>query len=350
MKMRRIVAATLLLLLVFLTGCNGGYVPYDYKLDKYIELGNYNGISCEFVNIGVTDADVQQAIWEDLRANGYGETETLTAGTVLLGDILTLDYTGFIDGVKDNALSAVGFELEVGSETFLDEFESGLIGKQIGKSCNISVTFPDVYLKTAYAGKTAEYDITIHSAKRVVCPELTDPIVVDISDYPNVEAYTDAKRKDLEEDAAVKADEEMEATLWQQVINDAKVIDYPKKAIDFLSQQTQQEFKDAAEKKSQTLKEYLADNDLTADEFLAYVDARAKEICKEEMVLHAIARKESISVSGKEINELAQSYAETYGYKSVKELYKVHSKGLVEQTLLMQKVKDFVVENAKQVD
>lgn len=348
-KNKCVLVLCLVLLVTLFSACNSGYVPYNYDLDKYIRLGEYKEISYQFVNIGVSDADVQQAVWQDMRENGYGQSSEIHSGEVLLGDIVTIDFTGSIDGEDVPALAATGLKLEIGSETFLDGFESGLIGQDIGEKCNLQVTFPKDYIKVAYAGKTADYEVTIHSAERVECPELTDAIVADISDDSTVDEYTAAVRSELEKQAVAEADADIEQEVWDKIVDAAQVIEYPKKAIEYLSDQTRKEFENTAAEKDQTLDEYLQSNDLTTEEFEQYVLARAQSVCKEEMVMHAIARKESIEVSAKEVKQLAQTYADTYDYKSIKELYKNYSQELVEQTLLYQKVKDFVVENAKEI-
>lgn len=344
---RRIVWLSIISLLMgSLAGCNRSYVPYDYDISKYITLGEYKGVTCDFINVGVTDADLQQAVWTDMKEHGYGTSTEIVSGQVLPGDVVKIDFVGSIDGQVDPALGASGLELEVGSETFLDGFEEGLLGQEIGKTCEVDVVYPDDYIKTSYAGKTVSYEVTIHSATRMTYPELTDDIVIDISSYKNVDEYYSEKRAQLEKESLQLADEERETQLWDQVVANATVIEYPKDAIEFLSEQARKQFADAADEEDQTLQEYLKTNNLSDGEYEDYVLARAKRLCKDEMVMYAIARQESIEVSDDETKQLAQTYVENYGYKSIKDLYSSYSKELVKQTLLYQKVKDFVVANA----
>ena len=337
------------LLALTLSACKSAYVPYDYKLDKYITLGEYTGISYDYVNIGVNDSDLQQAIWNDMQENGYGENVQIASGEVLQGDVLTLDIRGKIADEIDPDLAATNVSLVVGDGTFLDEFESKLIGEKIGDTSTIEVTFPDDYIKVAYAGKTAIYFVEIHSAQRLKCPELTDAIVADISNYATVAEYTDAMQKKLEQQAVVNADEEIEQLVWDKVVAGATVTEYPEKAIEYLKSRIYKEFEDAASEKEQTFSEFLKENKFTKDEFESYALNRAQKVCKEEMVMHAIARAEKLEVSSGEIKQLAQTYADTYDFASLKDLYKVHSKEMIEQTVLFQKVKDFVVASAKQI-
>ncbi len=346
---RCILFLTSVIIVSLLAGCGSKYVPYNYSLDKYIQLGQYKGISYDFVGVNASEDALQQTINEDLKNNGYGQPGQITSGKIMTGDVVTVDFSGSIDGVVDNALSASALEIEIGAGLFLDEFEDGLVGQKIGEECKISVLFPDDYVKLAYAGKTAEYTVKILSAKRNQYPELTDDIVSEISEHKTVEEYKKAMQQKTAEDAVVAADEEREQTVWDIAVKNATVSEYPEKAINYLVEECRGEFKSKADEKEQTFTQFLEENSLTGEEFEQYLINRSQKICKEEMVVYAIARAESINVSNKEIKALAKKYMETYGYKSASELYKDYSKEKVKQSILYQKVKDFVLENAKQV-
>lgn len=322
------------------------YVPYNYDVSKYIELGEYKELVSDFVDIGVSDEDLQQGVNNLLKDNGYGKPETITTGSVVLGDKIILDVTGSVDGVTDNALALKNYELIVGSGTFLDEFEQNLIGQPIGKNFEIDVLFPEDYIKTIYANKTVHYQIKISSATRMRYPELDEQILKDISEFSSIDSLLDDLRKKLEEETIKQADIDRENQLWEQVVNNAKVIDYPKVALEFITKNLKSKFEKAAEKENITLKEYLSKNNLTLDEVQQYIESQAKRTCKDEMVMYAIARQENIEATKAEIKSLSLKYVEEYGYKDTNELYKTYSKDLVEQTILYQKVKDFIVANA----
>ncbi len=336
----------ILLILFSMSACQKAYQPYDYDLGKYITLGEYKGISYQPIVLDVTDADVQTRINSEMKEHGYGEDFTITSGEVLYGDVVKMDYTGKIDGKEDKSLATKGYQLVVGSDTFLEDFEMGLIGKEIGKVNELTVLFPKEYIKTAYAGKSVVFTVTIHSAERKKFPELTDEIVSDISEYKTVNEYLDAIKNDLEKEALVEAEEAKAQAIWTTVVDNAKVIEYPQQALDYLIENSNKQFEETATASGLTLEAYLQQNQTTLAEYEVYAKELAQSYCKDEMVMHSIARKEGIEVTEQEIEALAQTYTKTYGYKSIKDLYKKHSKGLIEQTILYQKVKDFVVENA----
>lgn len=344
MKKLIFLIAIITIILTF-TSC-GAYVPYDYDVTKYITLGEYKGLSCEFIDFGVSDADLQAGVNEQLKANGYGQTQKITDGAVILGDKIIFSMTGSVDNKTDDSLALSGYELVVGSGTFLDEFEQALLGQPIGKPFEMKVLFPEDYIKVAYAGKTVEYSVEITSAARMSYPEIDDQIVADISDAATVEAYLDDLRQTLEEEEIKQADIDRETKLWEQTVSNATVIDYPKDALEHITEELKTQFEKAAEDESLSLEEYLTENNLTISETADYIDAQAKRICKDEMVMYAIARQENLTASNKEIKELSSKYVEEYGYKNLKALYKTHSKESIEQIILYQKVKDFILTNS----
>ncbi len=345
-KFKFVILLTVSVLMIGMLSSCSGYVPYDYDVSKYITLGEYKELSCDFIDIGVSDADLQVGINTKLKEHGYGSREEITSGSIILWDDVTIDMVGSVDGKNDDSLSLSGYKLEVGSATFLEDFEQALIGQPIGEAFEFDVAFPIDYIKVAYAGKNVHYKVTVTSVSRMVYPELDDKIVADISDAVTVDEFLSELRTELEEESIRQADLDRESSLWQQVVDNATVVEYPKDAVEYLTQKLRTQFEDAAAKDSLTLKEYLNENSLTIDELNGYITARVESICKDEMVMYAIARQEGIEVSKDEIEQLAESYLDTYGYKSIKELYKNHSKDLIEQTLLYQKVKDFILANA----
>ena len=345
-KFKFIILLSIFVLTISLLSSCSTYLPYDYDVSKYITLGEYKGLRCEFIDIGVSDADLQMGINTKLKENGYGSRTEISSGSVILWDEVTIDMVGSIDGKNDESLMLNNYKLEVGSNMFLAEFEQALIGQPIGKPFEFDVAFPDDYIKVSYAGKNVHYKVTVTTASRMVYPDLDDKIISDISDNATVDEFLEDLRNELEVESIKQADVDRENSLWQQVVANANVVEYPKDAVEYLTENLRTQFEDVAAKDSLTLNEYLTENNLTIDELNAYIKNRVESICKDEMVMYAIARQEGIEVSNKEIDRLAESYLNTYGYKDLKELYKNHSKFLVEQTLLYQKVKDFIVASA----
>ena len=104
--------------------------------------------------------------------------QTLTEGTVEDGDTVNIDYVGKLDGEEFDGGSAEGYDLEIGSCTFIDGFEDGLIGHEIGEKVTLDLTFPDPYPNNPdLAGKPVVFDVTINAIKESQTPELNDEFV-----------------------------------------------------------------------------------------------------------------------------------------------------------------------------
>ena len=151
-------------LTMLLTACNNSE---DTTAD--VVLGQYKGIEVTVPGVEeVTEEDIDNEIRNVLIEEGKSTTETLESGTVADGDTVNIDYVGKVDGVAFDNGSDTDFDLTIGSNQFIDGFESSLIGKEIGSTVDIDVTFPDPYQNNPdLAGQPAVFTVTIHSAQRL---------------------------------------------------------------------------------------------------------------------------------------------------------------------------------------
>ena len=156
MTKRLIAAATVCALAVSVIGCgsNSGSVNKirSYDVEKYVTLGDYDGMEVEVAgDFEVSDEDVVDYI------NGmlsyYPSYEDTDKQTVEDGDCVNIDYEGKKDGVAFDGGTAQGYVLEIGSGTFIDGFEDGVIGMKTGETKDLNLKFPDSYQSTDLAGK-----------------------------------------------------------------------------------------------------------------------------------------------------------------------------------------------------
>ena len=116
----------------------------DYKVQKYVKLNDYMNMTVELSqDYSITDEQIQEYI--EYLLSMYPEYETTDKTTVENGDIVNIDYVGKVDGEEFNGGSATGQHLEIGSGSFIDGFEDGLIGKNVGDTVDLNLTFPDSY-------------------------------------------------------------------------------------------------------------------------------------------------------------------------------------------------------------
>lgn len=144
----------------------------------------------------VTEEEVEAMI--DNQLNAKRELQEVTNRTkVREGDVVNIDYVGRIDGEEFDGGSAEGYDLEIGSDSFIDGFEDGLIDQKVGETVTLELTFPEDYGDSTKAGVDAEFDVTINSIQEYVVPKLTDQFVTELGitdDFGNAVNTVDGLR------------------------------------------------------------------------------------------------------------------------------------------------------------
>ena len=147
----------------------------------YVDLpADYASLTVEVAPVAeVTDEEVEAMI--DSQRQAKRELKEVTKRTTVReGDVVNIDYVGRIDGEEFDGGSAEGYNLEIGSNSFIEGFESGLIDQKVGDTVTLELTFPEDYGDSTKAGVDAEFEVTINSIQEYVVPELTDQFVTDL--------------------------------------------------------------------------------------------------------------------------------------------------------------------------
>lgn len=152
-----------------------GYVA-GVTASDYITLPEDLGLTLSDEANTVSDEDVADYINENIMVN-YTETQEVTDRAAADGDTVNIDYVGTVDGVEFDGGSAEGYDLPLGSGTFIDGFEEQIVGHTPGESFDVTVTFPEDYRATDLAGKEAVFATTLNYISESVTPELTDDFV-----------------------------------------------------------------------------------------------------------------------------------------------------------------------------
>lgn len=176
MKKQRVGAIVLAGMMVLsMTGCGNSKAK---AYSKYVTLGDYKGIEYTKTVAEVTEDDIQSKL--DSFVDGLAETNEVTDRAVEDGDIVNIDYVGTMDGEEFEGGSDTGYDLTIGSNSFIDGFETGLIGHNVGEEVSLDLQFPDPYPNnTDYSGKDVNFKVTINKISVKTTPELTDQLVKD---------------------------------------------------------------------------------------------------------------------------------------------------------------------------
>lgn len=172
------------------TNSKGKVVAVDVDdISKYVKLGDYKNLEVTETKTEITDADVEDYISQQLT---YKAEEITEDRPVQENDTVNIDYTGYLDGEAFDGGSATDSDLLIGSNSFIDGFESGLIGKSKGEEVTLDLTFPDPYSNNPdLAGKPVQFKVKINAIK--AAPELTDEWVKNNTDKQTVDEYKDRK-------------------------------------------------------------------------------------------------------------------------------------------------------------
>ncbi len=351
---RKIIAAVLAVVtLMSMAACSKQYVPYDYDLSTYVTLGDYKeNITYKYSVAEVSEQDVLERIHADMKEKGYGEEVNLTEGAISNGDTIVMDFDGYIDDKKVDSACATDYSLEVGSNTLIPGFESGLVGKNIGEEITLNLTFPEDYGNEDFNGKPVVFKVKVKSAKHTKYPDLTMEILKEISEEKTIEDYRKSIITTLEKENLETAEQQKESEIWTAVVSNAKLVEegkFPQDAIEEYVNSMTSYYTNVATQSEKTLEAYVSENfGLTLEQFDTTIASMAQQSVFEEMVYNSIARAENIEVTDKEIDTLAKEYAETYGFPSVDAFYESNPKYKVEQSIIYEKVMEFLIENAKE--
>lgn len=173
----------------------------NIKASDYVELSDdYNHVTVEVpAETEVTDEMVESTINYKLSSSAAYQ-EVTDHDTVKKGDTVNIDYTGTKDGKEFSGGSAKDYDLTIGSGSFIDGFEDGLIGHKKGENVTLNLTFPKDYSNTDLAGQDVVFKVTINKIEKLVTPELTDEWVAEqnIDGVSTVDAYRDYTRKQMQ--------------------------------------------------------------------------------------------------------------------------------------------------------
>ncbi len=263
-------------------------------------LGQYKGLEIKKTKVRVTQAEVEEVINKELESRSR-LVEKEEVAEVAMGDIITLDYSGSIDGIKFDGGTAQDQMLEIGSNTFIPGFESQLVGLKAGESKDINVTFPKEYTEEL-AGKDAVFAVTIKTIKSKEMPTLDDEFVKDISETLNtVEEWKKEIKEKIREDKKKQAEAELENTIMETIVNNTE-IDIPECMVEEELDYRIQELERSMQSYGLKFDDYLKYTNTTVEKIKEEKREEALKNIKYRLVMEEIMKAENINVTPEELN------------------------------------------------
>lgn len=316
--------------------------------NKYITLGKYSGLTVEYTTAQteVTDSDVAQKIESDMSQYAQKADKNYKAKS---GDTVNIDYKGLLKGKAFEGGTAEGYDLKLGSGTFIDGFEDGLIGTKKGDKLDLNLTFPKSYSSEELAGKAVVFKVKVNEI--TVTPSIDDVddafVKKNIDGYNTVAEYKEGVKKELEEKLEETITEDKKNAAWEKIVADTKVKKYPQDQVDaYISEQKksyEQYLKNYGSDTS--LEDYIKSSGSTMDEFKEQLEKQAKMYVTSDLIAEAIAKKEKLVLTDKEFDKGAEEYSEKYGYDKVDTFIEQVGEENLRKELQRQKVLDFIIEH-----
>ena len=321
----------------------------DVKAGDYITLPEYSSLKVSLSDIEYSDEEVESDIAEILEKYEYvDDTEGLAAAD---GDTVSIDYVGTVDGVEFEGGSDEDHELELGSGTFIDDFEDQIVGHTVGETFDVEVTFPEDYSNDeTLAGKDAVFTVTLNGIYKT--PEFTDEFVAEnLSEYAST---ADEYRQYLK---STNQKDNLSEYVSNYIVSNTQINSYPSAYFKQLKgnykagEYSYYEYMDSlyvtyyGSAQYSTFENYLSQvYSMTEAEYDESLDEKVADGLKTALFCQAVAEKEGITAT---LDEARERYlAEGNTEESFNTQTTTYGNGYVVQQLLQEKVVEMICENA----
>lgn len=323
----------------------------DYY-SQNVELGNYKGIEYTKADVDVTDDDVQKKV--DEFVDGLATYDKDTTSKAKSGDTVNIDFVGTVDGEEFDGgnTNGSGYDLVLGSGSFIDGFEDQIVGHKAGDTFVVKVTFPEDYGRDNLNGKDAEFKTTLNYIKIDKPATYNDELVAANTDYKTTKEYEESVKESLKADKAAAALASEQRDIMVNVMAKCKINDLPAEEIQANTDQLITSIKSQAESYGMDyatyIKLYYGYDD--EDEFAQQVYEICQESLREKMVMCAIAKAENVTVTDQETEDYLNDYAKNNNVDVDSIKNSITDLDIKYNALAYKVMNDVLYKNAKAVD
>lgn len=316
-----------------------------------ITLGEYKGVEVEKETLDITDEKVNAEI-ERLKEGAAKLKEVEADATAELNDVANIDFEGFIDGEAFEGGKAEGFDLTLGSHSFIDNFEDQIVGHKKGDEFDVTVMFPENYGAENLAGKPAIFKVKVNSIKRKEEAELNDDLAKELG-YDSLEDLKVKTRESLTKREETRINNEFKGKVVEAVVANTNV-EVPAELTNREVEYQINRFAQQLQMQGISLEQYFQMTGQTLDKMREESREMAEKSVKTELVLSEITKAENIEVSDDEVNAEIDKMATMYGMDKEALLADVKKSGnyarFIDETkyrLSHEKTIDLLVNSAK---
>lgn len=317
-------------------------------VEPEVKLGEYKGLKADEQDTEVTDEDVQKEI--DSMLESHADMVVKDEGKVEEGDTVNLDFDGYVDGEQFEGGKAEGYDLEIGSGSFIPGFEEQVVGLENGEEKDVKVTFPEEYHAEELAGKEAVFKVKINSIKVKETPELDEDLLKELDqDVESVEALREKLEKDLKEAKENQADVSMKEQLIEQASDNAE-IEVPEAMVKTETDRMLQEFEQRLSQQGINMEMYQQLSGQDENALRDQMKDDAEKRVRTNLVLKQIAIDENIEVAEADVDAELEKMSEQFGIKVEDIKSTLGDLSMLNEDLKVQKAIDVLVDNRKKAE
>ncbi len=321
----------------------------EVALKPEVKLGKYKGVKVDKQVVTVTEEEINAEVDKERESNA--RTVEVEGRAIENGDIVTIDFEGFVDGEAFEGGKGENYPLTIGSGAFIPGFEEQLIGKNKDDAVDVNVTFPEDYHAEELKGKAALFQVAVKEIKVKELPDADDEFASEVSEFETLAEYKEDIRKKLTEKKEKEAKSAKEAAVVDAIIADADM-DIPEAMLETQQRQIVDEFAQRVQMQGLSIEQYFQITGTDAQKMMEQVKPQAEKRIKSRLVLEAIVAAEGIRATEEDYEKEIASMAEVYNMEAdkVKEMLGDNEKAKKQMMddLAVTKAAQFVVSEAKE--
>ena len=321
----------------------------DVAVKPEVTLGDYKGVEVPKSEIAVTDEEVDAEVKKEQDKNA--RTVAVEDRAAANGDITTIDFEGFVDGVAFEGGKGTDYALTLGSGTFIPGFEDQLVGANTGDHVEVKVTFPEEYQAKELAGKEAVFQCDVKKIETKEVPELDDEFAKDVSEFDTLAEYKEDVKKKLTEKKEKEARTAKENAAVDKAIENAQM-DIPELMTKTECRQMMDDFSRRMQQQGLSMEQYFQFTGQSLDKMMEDMKPQALKRIQTRLVLEKVAEAENIQPSEEEITEEIQKMADAYKMEADKIREAIGESGLeqMKKDMAVQKAVTVIADAAVEVE
>ena len=313
-----------------------------------VTLGEYKGLEVEKAVVEVSEEEVDAEVEKEREKNA--RTISVEDRAVVDGDMIMLDFEGFVGGVAFEGGKGENYPLTIGSGAFIPGFEEQLVGAELGKELEVNVTFPAEYQAPELAGKEAVFKCTVNEIKVKELPEADDDFAQDVSKFDTMAEFKEDLKAKLVANKEAAAKRVKEDAVIEKIIENA-TMDIPEAMIDLQARQLVDDMAQRIQAQGLSFEQYLQFTGMNLDAAIEQMKPNAVKRIESRLVLEAIVKAENLEVSEDDVKAEIVKMAETYKMDAEKlaEIMSDEEKAQIKMDMAIEKAVELVTESAKEV-